>query len=144
MPPSPRSALCLLPFVRFDSNPLDLKNPKSESMATLNDLMKDPTQSPNTIDVLTPSVAAADALSAKLEKLPQVQYALTLSTFTPTDQTAKLAAIADASMLLDTTINPFGVAPPPSDAELQASLTQTAKALRSAVVDDRTQPARTP
>ncbi len=131
--------LCLLPFVRFDSNPLDLKNPKSESMATLNDLMKDPTQSPNTIDVLTPSVAAADALSAKLEKLPQVQYALTLSTFTPTDQTAKLAAIADAGMLLDTTINPFGVAPPPSDAELQASLTQTAKALRSAVGRDRTQ-----
>jgi len=129
--------VCLLPFVHFDSNPLDLKNPKSESMATLNDLMKDPTQSPNTIDVLTPSVAAADALSARLEKLPQVQYALTLSTFTPTDQSAKLAAIADASMLLDTTINPFAVAPPASDAELQASLSQTAKALRSAVGRDR-------
>ena len=132
------AAVCvaLLPFVRFDSNPLDLKDPHSESMSTLNDLMKDPTQSPNTIDVLTPSVAAADALAAKLEKLPQVSYALTLSTFTPTDQPAKLAAIADARTLLDTTINPFGVAPAPSDAEQVAGLTQTAQALRSAVGAD--------
>jgi hopanoid biosynthesis associated RND transporter like protein HpnN len=129
--------LGLLPFVHFDSNPLDLKNPKSESMATLNDLMKDPSQSTNTIDVLTPSVAAADALSDKLEKLPEVQYALTLSTFTPTDQTAKLAAIADANTLLDTTINPFAVAPPPSDAETVASLSQAAVALRAAVGADR-------
>ena len=127
----------LLPFVRFDSNPLDLKDPHSESMSTLNDLMKDPTQSPNTIDVLTPSTAAADALAAKLEKLPEVQYALTFSTFTPPDQPAKLAAIADARTLLDTTVNPFIVAPPPADAELAASLGQTATALRAAVGADR-------
>ena len=132
--------LCLMPFLSFDSNPLDLKNPKSESMATLNDLLNDPTQSPNTIDVLTPSVGAADALSAKLEKLPQVQYALTLSTFSPSaaDQAPKLAAIADANTLLDTTINPFGVAPPPSDADMVTSLSQTAVALRTAVGADRT------
>ncbi|HUO23242.1 MAG TPA: MMPL family transporter [Caulobacteraceae bacterium] len=131
--------LALMPFVRFDSNPLDLKNPKSESMSTLNDLMKDPTQSPETIDILTPSVAAADALSAKLETLPEVNYALTLSTFLPplSEQQPKLAAIADANTLLDTTINPFGVAPPPSDAELAASLAQTATALRSAAGADR-------
>ena len=129
--------LGLLPFVRFDSNPLDLKNPKSESMATLNDLLKDPTQSPNTIDVLTPSLADADSLSVKLQKLPEVQYALTLSTFTPPDQKSKLAAIADANTLLDTTVNPFGVAPPPTDAETAASLGQTAVALRAAVGRDR-------
>ena len=134
------ACLCLMPFLSFDSNPLDLKNPKSESMATLNDLLNDPTQSPNTIDVLTPSVGAADALSAKLEKLPQVQYALTLSTFSPSaaDQAPKLAAIADANTLLDTTINPFGVAPPPSDADMVTSLGQTAQALRTAVGADRT------
>ena len=134
------ACLCLMPFLGFDSNPLDLKNPKSESMSTLNDLTKDPTQSPNTIDVLTPSLAAADAMSARLETLPEVQYALTLSTFAPSaaDQQPKLAAIADANMLLDTTINPFGVAPPPSDADLAGSLGQTAQALRTAVGADRT------
>jgi hopanoid biosynthesis associated RND transporter like protein HpnN len=131
--------VALMPFVSFDSNPLDLKNPHSESMSTLNDLMKDPTQSPETIDVLTPSVAAADTLAAKLETLPEVNYALTLSTFAPplAVQQPKLAAIADANTLLDTTINPFGVAPPPSDAELAQALAQTATALKSAVGADR-------
>ncbi len=131
--------LCLMPLLGFDSNPLDLKNPQSESMSTLNDLMKVPTESPNTIDVLTPSVAAADALAAKLDRLPQVQYALTFSTYDPPPavQQPKLAAIADANMLLDTTINPFGVAPAPSDADMVASLNQTATALRAAAGSDR-------
>ena len=40
-------------------------------------------------------------------------------------------------MLLDTTVNPFGTLPPPSDAELVASLTQTATALSTAVGADR-------
>ena len=38
-------------FVRFDSNPLDLRSPKVESVSTLLDLMKNPLTSPNTIDV---------------------------------------------------------------------------------------------
>jgi hopanoid biosynthesis associated RND transporter like protein HpnN len=126
----------LLPLLRFDSNPLDLKNPKTESMATLSDLMKDPDHSPNTIDVLTPSLAAADALAVKLDKLPEVAHAVTLSSFLPADQAPKLAAISDANLLLDLTINPFAVQPPPSDAELIASLSQTARDLHAAAGAD--------
>jgi len=83
--------------------------------------------------------SAADALAAKLDRLPQVQYALTFSTYDPPPavQQPKLAAIADANMLLDTTINPFGVAPAPSDADMVASLNQTATALRAAAGSDR-------
>jgi hopanoid biosynthesis associated RND transporter like protein HpnN len=128
--------IALLPFVRFDSNPLDLKNPKSESMSTLSDLMKDPYRSPNTIDVLAPNQAAADAIAAKMDKLNDVAQAVTLSSFTPADQAPKLAAIADANLLLDTTINPFDVAAPPTDAELVTSLGQAAKALREAAGTD--------
>ena len=123
--------VALLPLVRFDSNPLDLKNPKSESMATLSDLMKDPDRSPNTIDILTPSLGAADGLVARLEKSPQVSHAVTLSSFTPGDQASKLAAISDAGMLLDLTINPIAIQPPPTDAELVASLKRTAGDLRA-------------
>jgi hopanoid biosynthesis associated RND transporter like protein HpnN len=125
-----------LPFLRFDSNPLDLKNPHSESMSTLNDLMKDPDRSPNTIDVLTPTLAAADALAARFDKLKEVQYAVTLSSFTPSDQAPKLALIADADMLLDPTINPFDVAPAPSDADLVGSLRKTSTQLRAAAALD--------
>ncbi|MGE5147994.1 MAG: MMPL family transporter, partial [Candidatus Eiseniibacteriota bacterium] len=61
--------LATLPFLRFDFDPLNLKDPHSESMATLLDLMdSSPTASPYTIDVLTPSVAAADALAERIKK----------------------------------------------------------------------------
>ena len=121
----------LLPFVRFDFNPLHLKNPKGEAMMTIDDLMKDPDQSPNTIDVLTPSPAAADAMAKRLSALPQVSQAITLSGFVPEDQAPKLAAISDANTLLDPTLNPFDVQPAPSDADLVASLRQAASGLAS-------------
>ena len=127
----------LLPFLQFDSNPLDLKNPKSESMTTLSDLLKDPSRSPNTIDVLAPSLAAADALAARLDALPEVAHAVTLSSFIPTDQKPKLAAIDDANLFLAPTIEPAGVMPPPDDAALVASLRQTAGALRDASTTDK-------
>jgi hopanoid biosynthesis associated RND transporter like protein HpnN len=131
------ACVCALPFLRFDSNPLDLKNAHSESMATLNDLMKDPDRSPNTIDVLTPSLADADALARRFETRKEVQHAVTLSSFMPLDQAPKLALIADANLLLDPTINPFDTAPPPSDADLVASLRTTAQDLRAAAAADK-------
>ena len=130
------ACIASLPFLRFDSDPLDLKNPHSESMMTLNDLRKDPDRSPNTIDVLTPSLAAADALVARFDKLPEVQYAVTLSSFMPKDQDAKLALISDANLLLDPTINPFDVLPPPTDADNIAALRAAAGELRMAAMTD--------
>jgi hypothetical protein len=126
------ACLASLPWLRFDSDPLDLKNPNSESMRTLNDLRNDPQNSPNTIDVLTPDLASADAIVAKLDKLPEVEYAVSLSSFLPGDQQAKLAAISDADLLLDATINPFDVQPPPADADLVTSLRSAASELRKA------------
>jgi hypothetical protein len=125
-------ALVLTVFLRFDSNPLDLRSPKVESVSTLFDLMKNPETSPNTIDVAAPSLAAADALAAKLSGLPLVAQALTLSSFIPDDQDRKIAVIADANGLLDSTLNPFDVKPPPGDTEIKASMAATAGKLRAA------------
>ena len=133
--------LGLLAFVRFDFNPLHLQNPHGEAMATVYDLMRDSEQTPNTIDVLAPSLAAADGLAARLGRLAQVSQVLTLSTFIPTDQAPKLAAISDASMLLDPTLNPFETQPPPSDSDVVASLAKTAADLRAAAVVSKGQPA---
>jgi hopanoid biosynthesis associated RND transporter like protein HpnN len=130
-----------LPWLRFDSDPLDLKNPNSESMRTLTDLRNDPQNSPNTIDILTPDLAAADAIVAKLDKLPEVQYAVSLSSFLPEDEQAKLAAISDADLLLDPTINPFDVQPPPADADLVAALRSAASELHKAAATDQQSPA---
>jgi hypothetical protein len=129
-------ALVLSLFLRFDSNPLDLRSPKVESVSTLFDLMKNPETSPNTIDVPAASLAAADALAAKLSSLPLVAQALTLSSFIPEDQDRKIALIADANGLLDPTLNPFEMKPPPGDVEVKLSMASTAAKLRAAAGND--------
>jgi hopanoid biosynthesis associated RND transporter like protein HpnN len=122
----------LMPLVHFDFNPIHLRSPKVESVSTLLDLMKDPEQSPNTLDMIEPNLAAGDAMAARLAKLPEVAEAKTIESFVPTGQTEKLAAIADGSMVLDLTINPIAVLPPPTDAELVASLNTGASDLMTA------------
>ena len=124
-------SIALLPLVRFDFNPMHLRNPRSEAMSTLNDLMHDPQNTPNAIDVLRPSLAQADQVAARLSKLPEVDQAITLSSFVPDDQPAKLALIQDASLLLDSAVNPLQSKPPPTDAETVQSLTAAAAALRA-------------
>src|SRR5262249_22320100 len=105
--------LLLLPFLTFDADPLDLRSKRTESVATLRDLMKDPDTSPDTIEILTPSPAAANTLAERLSDLPEVDKALTLQSFIPDRQDEKLALISDAALLLDTTLNPFDTKPPP-------------------------------
>ncbi len=128
------AALCaaLLPWLRFDFNPLHLKSAKAESVATLLDLMRDPNQSTNTLELIEPSLRAAEAKAARISRLSTVDETRTLASFVPEDQTPKLAAIADAASLLDLTLDPIVTAPPPSDAEDIAALQQAAVALRAA------------
>ncbi len=122
-------SIAALPFVRFDFNPLHLRDPDAPSMRALADLTRDPERTPNTIDVLAPNARAAAVLAKRLSALPEVKQVVSLDSFVPEDQPAKLAQIADASTLLDLTLNPFDVAPPPSDAEMVAALRGTAAKL---------------
>jgi hopanoid biosynthesis associated RND transporter like protein HpnN len=103
-------------------------------MATLSELMADPDRDPNTIDILTPSLPAAQALAAKLATLPEVGHAITAASFVPEDQAPKLAAISNAQALLDFSLNPIAPALPPSDAETVAALHHTAQGLRQAAI----------
>ena len=98
--------------------------------------MRDPNLSPNQMNVISPTLTAADALAARARGLPEVARAQTLSSFIPDDQAPKLAAIADASDLLGISLDPLIVAPPPSDADVVASLKQTSADLASAAAGD--------
>lgn len=109
------ACLVALPRIGFDFNPLDLQNQKSEAVATLATLMSDPMNTPYTIDILTPSPAAAAALAKRLDTLPEVAQTITISSFVPDDQDAKLAIISDARTLLAPTLSPASVKPPPTD-----------------------------
>jgi hopanoid biosynthesis associated RND transporter like protein HpnN len=122
----------LMFFVSFDSDPLNLRSPDVESVATLRDLMASPLTSPNIIDIPAPTLAQADVMAARVSRLPEVGQTITLNSFIPEGQERKLALIADANNLLGVTIAPFEVMEPPSDAEVMASLAKTAAGLRAA------------
>jgi hopanoid biosynthesis associated RND transporter like protein HpnN len=112
--------LPLLAGLRFDFNPLNLRAQDAESVVTLLDLMKSPDTSPNTIDVLKSDLAQAAATAEELRQLPEVGRVLTLQSFVPEDQAAKLALIEDASFFLQNTLSPHEVDGEPTPAETQA------------------------
>jgi len=130
------ASFVLLPQVHFDFNPMHLRSSKVESVAALDDLMHDPDRSPNSLEVIRPSLAQADRLAPIFRQDPTVASARTLSTFIPTEQPQKIALLADAANLLDFTLNPLDVAPPPTDAEVVDSLHQAAAKLRLATIAD--------
>lgn len=105
-------AIVAAPRLRFDSDPLHTKNPNTEAMRTLYDLMDNPVTNPYTIDILSPSVADADALKLKLVKVPTVAKVINIQSFVPDDQKAKLAIIADANSILAPTLLPHESAAP--------------------------------
>ena len=84
------AGLPLLYFMKFDFNPINLRNPKAESIATFLDLRKDPNTGANAINVLTNSEADAKKIEARLEKLPEVLRVMSIDSFVPEDQPAKL------------------------------------------------------
>jgi hopanoid biosynthesis associated RND transporter like protein HpnN len=121
-----------LPWLHFDFNPIHMRDPHAESVKTFFELSNDPLYAVDSLQVLRPSLAAADALAARARQLPQVAGAVTLTNLVPTDQTPKLAAIEDASNLVGLSLNPLVVSAPPTDAQVSASLKSAAAALTAA------------
>jgi hopanoid biosynthesis associated RND transporter like protein HpnN len=127
--------LPLLAGLQFDFNPLNLRAQDSESISTLLDLMNDPDTSPNTIEVLKDSLAQALPVAERLRQLPEVGRVLTLQSFVPEDQEAKLALIDDADFFFQNTLNPEHVDPTPTHAETTAAIEKLVPDLNDAVRD---------
>ena len=129
------AGLPLLYFLKFDFNPMNLRNPKAESIATFLDLRKDPNTGANAIDVLTHSEADAKKIEARLEKLPEVLRVQSLDSFVPEDQPAKLKLIGQGAKVLNPALNPDSIDAPPTDQENVESLRGSADALRKVAGD---------
>ncbi len=127
------ASVAALPFVRFDFDPLHLKSPRVESMATLGALGADPDWTLNTINVVAPSLAQAEPLERRLGALPEAARAVTLRSFVPEGQPAKLEVIGTAAQRLGPSLG-VSPAPPPSDEEVKQALAATGPALRQAAV----------
>jgi uncharacterized protein len=93
-------AAAVVPGLRFDADQISMLDPNSEAVTTFRDLANDPDNSPFEVDVLAPSLAAAQSLARRLEALPEVDHAVTLASFVPDDQAAKLALIQEVAETL--------------------------------------------
>ncbi len=116
------AGLPLLHWLRFDFNPMNLRSSKAESIATYLDLKKDPETAGRTIEVLTPSLADADALAKSVSALPEVSRVMSLSSFVPEDQEKKRALISQAATALNDALNPKEMQPAPTDQDIVSSL----------------------
>jgi hopanoid biosynthesis associated RND transporter like protein HpnN len=131
------AGLPLLYFMKFDFNPMNLRNPKAESIATFLDLRKDPNTGANAIDVMTNSEADAKKIEEKLTKLPEVLRVMSLDSFVPEDQAPKLKLIEKAAKVLGPALSPDSIDAPPSDQENVDSLKSSADALRRTAGDGK-------
>jgi hopanoid biosynthesis associated RND transporter like protein HpnN len=118
----------LLRDVRFDFNPINLKSPKAESVATLRDLTRDPSTDPRTIEILQPSRKSAEQLAERLRQLPEVARVTTFEDLVPKDQDEKLAIIAPATRNLLPLLDPARALDAPTDADDVAALEKAADA----------------
>ncbi|MBK1665426.1 hypothetical protein CKO38_11380 [Rhodospirillum rubrum] len=121
-------ALVLLPRARFDFDPLNLKDPRTESVATLLDIMGDPGLDPYSINVLAANASQAAVLTEALKALPEVRGVASLPALVPADQDAKLAVIDDLAFVLGPSLS---VEPrePPSAPDLAAARDRLARRL---------------
>jgi hopanoid biosynthesis associated RND transporter like protein HpnN len=124
------AGLPLLYFMKFDFNPINLRNKKAESIATFLDLRKDPNTGANAINVMTNSEADAKKIEARLEKVPEVLRVMSLDSFVPEDQPAKLKLIAQAAKVVGPALNPDSIDAAPSDEENVEALKGSADNLR--------------
>jgi hopanoid biosynthesis associated RND transporter like protein HpnN len=109
-------------FLRFDFDPLNLKDPHTESVSTMTDLMNDPDTTPYTIDILADNVQAAEDIATKLRALPEVERALTMQSLVPEEQEKKIALLKDTYNLLAQGLHPTQAVPEPTAPELRQSI----------------------
>ncbi len=93
-------SVALLPQARFDNNPLNVRDPNSESVKTLRELLENGSRSPWSLNALAPDLVSARALAAELRALPEVERVVTLADFIPAEQDEKLEIIEDLSLFL--------------------------------------------
>jgi hopanoid biosynthesis associated RND transporter like protein HpnN len=129
------AGLPLLYFMKFDFNPMNLRNAKAESIATFLDLRKDPNTGANAVNVMTNSQADAKKIEARLEKVPEVLSVRSLDSFVPEDQPAKLKLIAQGARILNPALNPDSIDAAPSDDENVEALKGSAASLRKTAGD---------
>jgi len=120
--------------LQFDFDPLHLRNANAQSISTIRELSKDPSNAVNAAQVLDHTPEEADKLARQLAQLPQVAQTRTIDSFVPTDQERKLELIHKAAAALRASLD-RAAKPAPSDGENVAALRNGVTQLRQTAGD---------
>jgi hopanoid biosynthesis associated RND transporter like protein HpnN len=120
----------LLYYLSFDFNPINLRSPAVESVATFLDLRTDQTLGANAINVVVPAASSdIPKVVERLRRIPEVDKVTTIADLVPDDQERKLALIRGLARQLQTALGTEDAGSPPTDAQNVAALKSTADQL---------------
>jgi hopanoid biosynthesis associated RND transporter like protein HpnN len=123
------AGLPLLHYLSFDFNPVNLRSPAVESVATFLDLRSDPNVGANSINVVLPNSNDVAKVADQLRKIPEVGGVTTVQDFVPESQDRKLAMIRGLARQLGPSLQSEDTAHPPTDAQNVAALESTVSML---------------
>ncbi len=116
-------AIALLPRVHYDRNPLNLRDPASESVATFRELLARDDHSPWSLRVLAPDRRAAEKVVSRLKPVRQVKAVVTVDDFIPGDQRDKMDIIEDIQYMVGGSLSlPRDPAPASSPTQALAAM----------------------
>jgi hopanoid biosynthesis associated RND transporter like protein HpnN len=96
------AALAVLPRVTFDSNPIHLRDPDSESVRTLLDLVATGDAPLMNLVAVAPNATVAGRWADELRRLAEVRRVTTADALVPAEQDEKLALLDDLELLMGT------------------------------------------
>ena len=131
-------AAVLMFGVQVDFNPINLRDPNTESVQTFKSLLQSEDTSPMTLASLARSETDAAVLEEKFKQLPAVDRVVSLKDLIPEDQDEKLAIISDLSVMMGTQLSQFP-APDKSGATRQ-SLDTLQQSVRHRLAEESNHP----
>jgi hopanoid biosynthesis associated RND transporter like protein HpnN len=106
------AACASLPWLTFDSNPIHLRDPNSESVTTLLELAANGEAQMLNLAAVAPDHDTALGWAARLRELPEVRNVITVESLVPKDQQEKVAVLEDLGLLMGPTFAELTRAPP--------------------------------
>lgn len=91
----------------FDSNPINLRDPNSESVSTIQELLKSKTDTPFALISLASDLTSAQQTAEKIEQLDSVDSTIYLQNLVAQQQDDKLYIIEDLDLILGHQLSTF-------------------------------------
>ncbi len=129
-------SLWLLPDIHFDTNPLRVRDPSTDSVQVFNEILKQGDAYPWNLNVVADDSESARKIASRLEELPSVRLALTLSDLVPSDQDAKLVILDEAALMVLPSLDEEPSVTDTDEAQVRADIGKLEKTLSAIAAGD--------